>query len=83
MRNERCEPDKTLKEISVELLDPSAWKHVEQGIWFHKGAIHNREAQTPTKACDLAYARRRCKHFHKVTQNRRLSAVGLVSLESF
>ena len=52
MRSERWEPDKTFKEISVNLLNPSALSRVEEGRWFHKDAIHNLEARVPTKACD-------------------------------
>ena len=52
MRSERWEPDKSFKEISVDLLNPSAWKHVEQGKWFYKDAIQKLEARTLTKACD-------------------------------
>ena len=51
MRSERREPDKNFKDISVDLLDPSAWKRVEQGRWFHKDAIHNLAARALTKAC--------------------------------
>ena len=34
--------DKTVKEISAVFLDPSAWKRVEHGRWFHKDAIRDR-----------------------------------------
>ena len=100
MRCERWEPDQAFKDISVDLLDPSAWKRFDHKC-FYKDAIHNLEARTLAKFCDrlgnmsnymelkvlilgdslavmLAYARRRAKDFHLLTQIPRMSAVGLV-----
>ena len=43
---------KAFNEISVDPLNTSAWKRVEQGKWFQRDAIHFFEARTLSKACD-------------------------------